>query len=152
MMFVRSDKDFWQVFGVKYFLDEPDCFLDSSCRSASSGQNDVLLWVSAEGLEETLDRIMHHLRRELAKMTELSVRVGHKSFCVVYHGFNRCVGTVGCCVVNINCLQFDVVWAHVTSAQPNNVLSDFFDLCFWNPFVKLFFHVTPARTVDSSWQ
>ena len=116
MVFVWCNKNLWKIFGILYFLYESYCLLNSSSRSASSGQDNVLFRICTKRLEKAVKRVMHHLGRKLAKITEFSVRVCHKSLSIFDHGFNRCVGPVSCCMVDINCLQLDVVWAEVPGA------------------------------------
>ena len=86
---------------------------------------------------------MHHLGRKLAKITEFCVRVCHESLRIVDHGFNGCVGPVSCCMVNVDRLQLEVVWADVPGAESHYILSyvvNFWFLNFFGNLVGLFTH------------
>lgn len=61
-------------------------------------------------------------------MAELSMRVGSVEFCVFDHLFNRLIGAIGSCVVNINRFQLNVEWGNIGSVKSNYISSDFVDL------------------------
>ena len=61
-------------------------------------------------------------------MAELGMRVGSIEFCVLDHLFNRLVGAIGGCVVDIDGFQLNVERGNIGSVKSNYISSDFVDL------------------------
>jgi len=76
-------------------------------------------------------------------MAELSMWIGWKSFCIVYHTLNGFIWTISGRMININALQLNIKGTDVLGIKANNILSNninfiFFPLFFFSLFSSLF--------------
>lgn len=99
-MLVRGN-EYLRVLESLHFFYQSDGFLNSASASTSSWEYNVILRVSIETAQKTAFCIMHHLSGILTKMAELSMRIGNKSLRVFDHCFYWGIGSVSCCMINI---------------------------------------------------
>lgn len=130
MVLIRSYVYHWFWWFYLYWFDYFYCLLYSTCWSASSRQNYVLIFRCAKTLKKTIMRVMHHLSGIFSKMAEFSMRVGCKFFCIFNHFFNSSIRPVCSCMVNIDSLQLNVKWWSVSSVKSYNIFPNFLNLTF----------------------